>query len=423
MNITPQRGFVYAIALTYNVRRAVYERDGIPFDGDSEFDSPKTIEMIANSLRANGHTVHQVEATQDLPQWFLAHRVDLVFNIAEGAYGAHRESQVPAILESLGVPFTGSNSVTLALALDKAKTKQILASEGIPTPPWQLFPTPTTPLNPRLEFPLIVKPNREGSSKGIWRESVVGDEPSLRRQVARIFERYHQEILVEEFIEGKELTAGVIGHAPLPVLEIDFTPCRTSEEFFYSWRMKEFQGDASRGLAPALHCPARLDGPTTARVQGLAWRTHRLLGCRDVSRTDIRLRADGTPFVLEVNPLPGLSPLDSNFPVMTQAAGFSHEALIQRIVALAMARYRHTSHFQSPVCAARSCSVPGGAVNSGEADERKGSATVHLQEPSASARSCEAPMGPDAGRMLGEVGARGEPNGSLERWTKEEGVR
>lgn len=267
----------------------------------------------------------------------------MVFNIAEGLYGAHRESQVPAILESLGVPYTGSNSVTLALALDKAKTKQILACEGIPTPPWQLFPTPTTPLNARLNFPLIVKPNREGSSKGIWRESVVSDERSLRRQVAHIYERYRQEVLVEEFIDGTELTVGVLGDTPLPVLEIDFASCKTSGEFFYSWRMKEFQGDASRSLVPELRCPARLDAATTIRLQAVALATHRALRCRDFSRTDIRLRADGTPFILEVNPLPGLSSLDSNFPIMTTAAGLSHPALIQRIVDLAMVRYEQPS--------------------------------------------------------------------------------
>ena len=310
-------------------------------DAESEFDSQETIDTIVDSLKACGHTVHLVEATEDLPRWFLSHRVDLAFNIAEGMHGEHREAQVPAILESLGVPFTGSNSITLSLALDKAKTKQILASEGILTPPWQLFATPHAPLNPRLEFPLIVKPNREGSSKGIWRESVIGDEAALRCQVTRIFEQYHQEALVEEFIPGRELTVGVIAQELLPVLEIDFSPCRSSGEFFYSWRMKEFQGNASLGLAPVLHCPARLDDQMTARIQRLALRAHRALGCNDFSRTDIRLRTDGTPFVLEINPLPGLSPLDSNFPVMTDAAGMSHHALIQRIVDSAMSRYRH----------------------------------------------------------------------------------
>ena len=334
-----ERPISYTIALTYNLKRRLSERHGLPHDGDSEFDSQATIDMLVDSLRANGHTVHLVEATDELPQWFLTHEVDLVFNIAEGTHGAHRESQVPAILESLGIPFTGSNSVTLALALDKAKTKQILAGEGIPTPPWQLFPTPTTRLNPRLEFPLIVKPNREGSSKGIWRESVVADEAALSRQVARVYERYRQEVLVEEFIDGKELTVGVVGDEALPILEIDFDSCQASGEFFYSWRMKEFQGDTDLGLSPRRHCPARLDAATTALLQTMALRAHRALGCDDVSRTDMRLRADGSPFVLEINPLPGLHPFDSNFPIMTSAAGLSHQAMIQRIVELAMARY------------------------------------------------------------------------------------
>ena len=319
----------------------------MPFDRESEFDTQKTVDTLITSLRAAGHTVHPIEATPELPQWFLSHRVDLVFNIAEGLYGEHREAQVPAILESLGVPFTGSSSVTLALALDKAKTKQILASEGISTPAWQLFPAPTTPLHKRLEFPLIVKPNREGSSKGIWRDSVVGDEASLRQQVRRIYERYRQEVLVEEFIDGIELTVGVLGEVALPILEIDFAACRGSGEYFYSWRMKEFQGDTARGLNPALHCPARLDPEMTGTIQALALKAHRALGCEDFSRTDIRLRADGTPFVLEINPLPGLSPRDSNFPVMTTAYGLSHEALIQRIVEFTMTRYRQSSRSAS----------------------------------------------------------------------------
>jgi D-alanine-D-alanine ligase len=283
--------------------------------------------------------VHLVEATPELPRWFLSHEVDLVFNIAEGMHGEYRESQVPAVLELLGIPFTGSNSITLALAIDKAKTKQILASEGIPTPAWQLFATPRARLQPRLRFPLIVKPNREGSSKGIWRESVVDDEPSLQRQVACVYERYRQEVLVEEFIQGVELTAGVLGEEPLPVLEIDFSPCRGSQEFFYSWRMKEFQGNNAMGLAPTLHCPARLDQAASGRVRDIALRAHRLLGCADVSRTDLRLGADGVPYVLEINPLPGLSPLDSSFPAMTTAAGFSYPSLIRRIVQLSAARH------------------------------------------------------------------------------------
>ncbi len=311
---------------------------GTVADDESEFDRPDTIERIADALRSGGHTVHLVEATESLPRWFLNHSVDLVFNIAEGNEGPHRESQVPAVLESLGVPATGSSSTALALALDKARTKQILAGEGIPTPGWQLFRRVDEPLNPRLEFPLIVKPNHEGSGKGIWRESVVHNESGLRRQIARVAERYRQEVLIEEYIVGTELTVGVLGDRALPVLEIDFSSCAGSGEFFYSWRMKEYQGDSSLQLTPELYCPARLDGPATARVQELALRTHRAVGCEDFSRTDIRLRSDGEPFVLEINPLPGLSPVDSSFPLMGRAAGLSYDALIRRIAELAFER-------------------------------------------------------------------------------------
>jgi len=323
----------------------------VPFDFYSECDSPATIEAIATALRTGGHVVHLVEADEQLPQWFLTHPVDLAFNIAEGTHGAHRESFVPAILESLGVPFTGSSSLTMALALDKAKTKQVLAYEGIPTPDWQLFESADESLRPHLDFPLIVKPNCEGSAKGIMRESVVQSEGELRRQLSRVIAQYRQPALVEEFIDGVELTVGVLGHDALhalPILEIDFSGCRHSGEFFYSWRMKEYQGNEALGLDPAFHCPARLSPALTARVQDMALRAHRALNCRDVSRTDIRLQNDGTPFVLEVNPLPGLDPLESNLPIMTHAAGMPHTDLINRLVELAMGRIRLGSRVHLP---------------------------------------------------------------------------
>ena len=319
----------------------------MPFDFYSEYDSPATIEAIANALRVGGHTVHFVEADDRLPQWFLTHSVDLAFNIAEGTHGAHRESFVPAILESLGVPFTGSSSVTTALAMDKAKTKQVLAYEGVPTPEWQLFESAEEHLLPHLEFPLIVKPNCEGSAKGIMRESVVHSEGELRRQLARVLGQYDQPALVEEFIDGVELTVGVLGNNPLralPILEIDFSGCQHSGEFFYSWRMKEYQGDEALGLDPVFHCPARLSPALTTCVHDMALRAHRALNCWDVSRTDIRLHKDGTPFVLEVNPLPGLDPLESNLPIMTHAAGISHAELINRLVELAIERVRAGRH-------------------------------------------------------------------------------
>jgi D-alanine-D-alanine ligase len=157
--------------------------------------------------------------------------------------------------------------------------------------------------------------------------------------------------LVEEFIDGAELTVGVLGNDPpaaLPILEIDFSSCARSGEFFYSWRMKEYQGDDARGLAPTFHCPARLESSITRRIQALAIRAHHALGCREFSRTDIRLRPDGVPFALEVNPLPGLDPSESNFPIMTAAAGMSYPALINRLVEMAVVRSRGSTRLQEP---------------------------------------------------------------------------
>jgi len=172
----------------------------------------------------------------------------------------------------------------------------------------------------------------------------VWDAPALRRQLQRVCDQYRQAALVEEFIDGTELTVGVLGNETLealPILEIDFSNCQKSGEFFYSWRMKEYQGDEVLGLTPTFHCPARLTREQTRRVQAVAMRAHRALGCCDLSRTDIRFR-DGVPYVLEVNPLPGLDPTESNLTQMTKAAGIPYALVLHRIVELALARYQQT---------------------------------------------------------------------------------
>ena len=327
----------YIIALTHNVKPTTRPA-GVPEDTYSEFDSPRTIQAIADALRAAGHHVYPVEAGQHLLRWFQAHRVDLVFNIAEGLAGEARESRVPAILDFLDIPYTGSGVLSLALSLDKAKAKWLFQSTGIPTPAFQLLTTPELPLDPALRFPLIVKPNREGSSKGIWASSVARDPKHLAAQIRRVFEQYDQPVLVEEFVEGIELTVGILGDAPLPVLEIDFSTCEGSGESFYSWRMKEFQGDREQHLTQAFWCPARLGPSAMAAVQATALRAHQALDCRDFSRVDIRLSRDGIPYILEINPLPGLDPEESNYPRMARAAGIEYMALINGLVDRVAAR-------------------------------------------------------------------------------------
>ena len=328
------------IALIHNLKPPARD-PSLPADYYSECDSPKTVAAIAKALRSNGCTVLPVEADRHLPNWLKIHPVDLAFNIAEGFKGDSREARVPALLELMEIPHTGSGVLSLALAMDKSRSKQIFRYAGIPTPNFQLLSHPDEPLDRRLHFPLIVKPNCEGSAKGIWASSVVSDEAALKAQIDKVYKEYAQDVLIEEFIDGKELTVGILGNEQiLPVLEIDFSGCEASGEFFYSWRMKEFQGNKDLHLTPTFWCPARLDLKVTQAVPAVALKAAKVLSCQDIARVDIRLSDDGIPFVLEVNPLPGLDPEESNLPIMAQAAGLTYEALIHRIVGYAIERTR-----------------------------------------------------------------------------------
>lgn len=327
------------VALTYNLKK---KDETKPLDYFSEFDSEDTVSAIALALEKKGHTVDRIEVGQpNLFSYFRKKCVDIVFNIAEGDSGKFRESEIPAILDYFNIPYTGSNTFSLALALNKALTKKILIAEDIPTPRFQVFSKGNEELNPEISFPLIVKPNREGSAKGIGVSNVVYNREDLFRRIQELKDIYHQEILAEEFIEGKELTVGILESDKtviLPILEIDFSSCINSGEFFYSWRMKEYQGNSELGLTPSFHCPARLDKEIERKVKEVALHTHHAVGCFDISRTDIRLDKENTPYVLEINPLPGLDPKESNFPVMAYAAGIKYEDLIEAILVNAFKR-------------------------------------------------------------------------------------
>lgn len=327
------------IALAYNLKK---KDETKPADYFSEFDSEETIGAISEALKKKGHTVSLVDVEQpNLFSYFRKNRADMVFNIAEGKCGKFRESEIPAILDYLGIPYTGSNTFSLALALNKALTKKILKAENIPTPHFQVFAKGKEELDPTLKFPLIVKPNCEGSAKGISASNVVNNTEDLFMKAREIRALYKQEALIEEFIDGKELTVGILENGKatiLPILEIDFSPCEKSGEYFYSWRMKEFQGNTEFGLVPTFHCPARLDKDTEELVKSVALKTHQAVGCCDISRTDIRLGKDGVPYVLEINPLPGLNPTESNFPIMAYAAGMKYEDIIEAILISATER-------------------------------------------------------------------------------------
>ncbi|MFA5361661.1 MAG: ATP-grasp domain-containing protein [Candidatus Omnitrophota bacterium] len=327
------------IALTCNLKK---EDDSKPPDYFSEFDSPETVNAITNALKSRGHSVDFIDAERpDLFSHFKNNRTDMVFNIAEGTNGKFRESHIPAILDFLNIPYTGSDTFSLAVALNKAFTKKILKADNIPTPAFQLFSKGDEQLDSELVFPLIIKPNCEGSAKGVSTANVVKTKDGLYARVREMLKHYRQEVIAEEFIEGKELTVGILENGTvrvLPILEIDFSSCAKSGEYFYSWRMKEFQGNEELGLTPTFYCPARLDAKTEKLVKETAFRTHRAIGCCDISRTDIRLNKDNIPYVLEINPLPGLNPRTSNFPIMAYAAGMKYDEIIDSVLMNAFKR-------------------------------------------------------------------------------------
>ena len=212
------------IALVYNSIPHHMLTEG-PLDRTAEFDSPQTIAILREALATHQHEVVLIEADVDAYGRLRAAGIDLVFNIAEGVRGEDREAQVPAMLEMLGIPYTGSGPLTLALCLHKGKTKEILSCYGIPTPAFQVMSQPDEPLADRLHFPLIAKLLHEGSSMGLSYASVVDTQPALVNRIACLIQTYQQPVLVEQFIEGREFTVPVLGNTPpraLPVIEVRF---------------------------------------------------------------------------------------------------------------------------------------------------------------------------------------------------------
>jgi D-alanine-D-alanine ligase len=325
------------VGFTYNVKRVKPSQDGTAGDEEAEFDAPVTLDAIVAALESHGHEVVRLEANSDLPRTLLAAPVDVVFNIAEGFGGRAREAMVPAMLELLAVPYTGSDAATLAVALDKALAKRVLKQNNIPTPAFQLMATGKERLDKTLKFPLIVKPNAEGTSKGIGPTSVVDNEEQLRERARELIDKYQGRALVEEYISGREFTIGLLGDPNpkvLPPMEIVFTDPNNKRPL-YDFAIKQ---DWNKHVQYV--CPAPLTPALQRAMEKVAKDTFEALDCRDVARVDVRLSADGIPYVLEVNPLPGLTPDFSDLVLIGKAAGLDYRTLIGEILAGAIKRLK-----------------------------------------------------------------------------------
>ena len=325
---------VLRIGLTFNLRRTQNLTD--KEDGDAEHDAPETIAAIREAIESYGHKVVELEATPELPSLMPSAGVDLVFNVAEGFKGRNRESQVPALLDLLGIPYTGSDPTALSLGLDKGLAKRLVSQAGFLTPPFLLMTTGRERLSKEFDFPAIIKPVAEGSSKGILHNSVVENEAELRKLASEVVGRYRQAVIVESFLCGREFTVGLLGERrprALPPMEIIFT--EGNQKFpIYSFSSK-FQGSDVR-----CQVPADIDPALDRELRRVARGVFGILGCRDVARVDLRLDAKGRVNFIECNPLPGLAPGFSDLCVIAKAAGMDYRTLIGEILAPAIRRWR-----------------------------------------------------------------------------------
>ena len=279
-------------------------------------------QAVMKALAALGHDAQSLDFDGRFVDALREIRPDVVFNALHGTGG--EDGTIQGVREWLGIPYTGSDLTSCALAMDKHLTKKLLAAEGLPTPAWDTFDLAggTLPLLPgSLNLPLVVKPRSGGSSAGVsivrtheeWTKAMIGVAPKTTQ------------ILAEEFIPGREFSSGVLGEEALPLVEI------IASDEFYSYEAK-YKPGGSRHLVPA-----PIDADLTARLQMLALSVHRMLGLRDYSRTDFIVTKEGRPYILEINALPGLTPL-SLLPDEARAAGISFEALIERLLQFALGR-------------------------------------------------------------------------------------
>ncbi len=357
------------VGITYDLKSDWPSGPNDPVDASAEFDSPQTVENICRALESRGHRVKKIGNARNLLKEIDHLDVDIVFNICEGFAGRSRESQVPVLLEMFGIPYVGSDGLTMGIALDKIAAKKCFLSEGIPTPRFFTaknsnrlgpFDSPLSaeqsvfglaqgePLKKNstraqinsIGFPLIVKPSREGSSKGLSEKSRVTDFEGLKRQIEGVHHTYHQSALVEEFIRGTEFTVAVIGNdhpQAMPVVQVSIDGVRELGDDFYTF---------SRLLNPdrvQYLCPADIPKNLEQKLKALAVRVYNCVECLDFGRVDFRVDEKGNPTVLEINPLPCLA-INDIFFFTAKAMGFTYEDIINHILELALVRYGMNDH-------------------------------------------------------------------------------
>lgn len=323
------------VGIIYNLKK---EGNHKTQDEQAEYDNIETVYSISRALAKKGHRIILFEADTNLVENLKQTPIDIAFNIAEGIGGRSREGQVPAILEMLGIPHTGSDATALCISLDKALTKRLVSTCNVRTPKFAIISKDTPYSLKGMNYPLIVKPNAEGSSKGISSFAVVKDKKELHTLLERNFSFYGGQMLVEEYIEGREFTVGVIGNGRdrivFPPMEIIYKKPTQDNFHVYSFPVKQAYNEFVEYKSPA-----DIDDNINNQLIYFTKKVCDTLGCYDFSRVDFRVSAEGRAYFIEINPLPGLAEGYSDYPMLAAFNGVDYDSLVNTILDTALMRY------------------------------------------------------------------------------------
>jgi len=333
------------IGLVFNVRHVKPDINNPQYIKEAEFDESTTIDGVTKALESLGHKVFHVEADENAYEKLkeLKNKIDMVFNMAEGMNGEDREAHLPAMMEMLQIPYTGPKPLGYAVGLDKSVAKEILSYYHIATPHWVTIKSLKDLDQKSVDFfPVLAKPIGEGSSKGVNAKNLVNDTESLRKIVIELLENFHQPVLVEEYLPGREFTVGVIGTPPmvLPIIEVTFKDLPEGMPKFDHYEAKWVYDNPN--ASDPLMCPAEVDGNLKNKIESLCLKSFDALEMADWARIDVRLDKNGEPSFIEINCPPGIIPdpkENSRFPRAARVAGLSYEKMIEEILKSACLRY------------------------------------------------------------------------------------
>lgn len=329
---------MYHVVLVYTKERQLSkEEEKRDPHGSSQMN--ETVRAIESALKFNGHKVTLIPASIHMLQDIVdIADVDVIFNACVGITKKREQANVVAMLELIDIPFVGSSLSTQIVGLHKSISKRLFRVAGVPTTNFQVFFTGEEKLDKTLKFPLIVKPEHEGSSLGITSESVVFDEEALFVRIRYTIEEFQQSALVEEFVPGREFTIGVLGTVDpqvLPIIEIIYD---TDDG-------NGFQTVEIKALDQVTQvCPANLTKEKTEQLKDYALRVYNALGCSELARIDVRMDMDENPYFIEINTLPGMQPNYSDFPRVAKAAGYDYNKLIEVLIQQAIVEAKNKAN-------------------------------------------------------------------------------